>query len=69
MANVAYLRRFDADLSRVQEETRQERALKEKVVRERDMSVSERLHLEQELEVGFLTGFSCTRCVVILPKA
>ncbi len=46
------LLRFDADLARVQEETKLERNLKEKAIREKDLSVTERIHLEQELEVG-----------------
>jgi hypothetical protein len=45
--------RFDADLARVQEETKLERNMKEKAIREKDLSVSERIQLEQELEVRF----------------
>lgn len=45
--------RFDADLSRAQDEMKNERIQKEKAIREKDMSVSERLQLEQEIEVGF----------------
>jgi hypothetical protein len=53
MATVScVLVRFDADLARVQEETKLERNLKEKAVREKDLSVSERIQLEQEIEVG-----------------
>ena len=44
--------RFDADLARVQEETKHERNLKEKAIRDKDLSVSERLQLEEELEVS-----------------
>lgn len=44
--------RFDADLARVQEETKHERNQKEKAIRDKDLSVSERLQLEEELEAS-----------------
>ena len=43
--------RFDADLARAQEETKVERNMKEKAIREKDLNVSEQIQLEQELEV------------------
>lgn len=53
--------RFDADLARLQEETKHERNLKEKAIRDKDLSVSERLQLEEELEVSLTIVSKATR--------
>ena len=52
MASVTcVLVRFDADMARVQDEAKYEKGQKEKAIREKDMTVSERIQLEQEIEV------------------
>lgn len=43
--------RFDAELSSAQEEIKKERALREKLMREKDQAISEKYTLEQELQV------------------
>ena len=48
---LSFIFRFDAELQGLQEELRQERLHKERVLRERDATVSEKLTLEQTLQV------------------
>ena len=57
--------RFDADLARAQEETKVERNMKDKAIREKDLSVSEQIQLEQELEVPYDELLLCTSSGII----
>lgn len=45
------VRRFDSELSAVQEEVQREKSLREKLAREKDMLTGEAFSLRQQLEV------------------
>lgn len=49
--------RFDTELNKAQEEVRTEKALKEKLQRERDTLAAEQYSLEKEVQVGHSIPF------------
>jgi hypothetical protein len=54
---VSFLPRFDAELSKSQEEVREEKHLREKLQRERDQLASSKITLEQDLQVAKVLKF------------